>query len=76
MDLSHPSFKTLFEQLGLASDEQAIEGFIDNHRGLNQSTQLADAPFWNKNQATFLQNAIDEDANWADVIDHLNVQLR
>ena len=76
MDLSHPSFKTLFEQLGLDSNEQAIERFIEQHRGLAQSTPIADAPFWNKDQAAFLQTAMDEDANWVDVIDHLSVRLR
>lgn len=65
----------LFQQLGLESDEASIDSFIDEHKGLNQSTYLHEAPYWNKAQQAFLKEAIIEDANWAEVIDELNIRL-
>jgi hypothetical protein len=36
---------------------------------------LSDAPFWTPSQAAFLREEILEDADWASVIDELNVDL-
>ncbi|MCW8090266.1 DUF2789 domain-containing protein [Alteromonas sp. ASW11-130] len=70
-----PTMQDLFVQLGLDSSEQQINSFIEKHRGLNDSRHIEDAPFWNDSQAEFLRGALLEDAEWAEVIDQLNVQL-
>ena len=36
---------------------------------------LAEAPFWSDAQARFLRQEILEDADWAQVIDELNLML-
>ncbi len=70
------SFAALFRQLGLPSDPEAIEQFLQSHRPLPAETKLAKAPFWTAAQATFLHEEIINDADWARVIDTLNAALR
>lgn len=65
----------LFAQLGLPSDEAAIEAFIASHRPLASDTALYRAPFWSASQRAFLKEEIIEDADWATVIDELNSRL-
>lgn len=69
-DLNH-----LFAQLGQASDDAAIAQFLDQHRPLASAVQLHEAVFWSPSQADFLRQAIIDDADWADVVDELNVLL-
>ncbi|BFT30029.1 DUF2789 domain-containing protein [Alteromonas sp. D210916BOD_24] len=69
------TMSSLFGQLGLDSSEQDIEHFIDQHKGLNKTQYLHDAPFWSPAQSQFLKDAIEEDAAWAEVIDQLNLRL-
>lgn len=71
-----PSMTRLFDQLGLASAPQFIESFIAGHKPLPASVELADAPFWSASQAEFLRSEIDEDTDWAIVIERLNAALR
>lgn len=68
-------FSELFEQLGLRSDAASIEGFIQRHSPLPQEVALADAPCWNEGQAEFLHEAIEDDADWAEVVDHLDASM-
>jgi hypothetical protein len=70
------SLSALFKQLGLADDPDSIDRFIKQHSPLSQGCQLADAPFWDKAQAAFLREEILEDADWAEVVDQLNLLLR
>lgn len=65
----------LFAQLGLASDEAAIEHFIATHRPLAADVLLSEASFWTPAQAAFLCESLLEDADWAEVIDGLNAEL-
>jgi Protein of unknown function (DUF2789) len=65
----------LFDQLGLPSDSAAIERFIESHSPLGADVVLSDAPFWTSAQAAFLREEIEEDADWAEVVDELNAQL-
>lgn len=37
--------------------------------------KVSEAPFWNQAQATFLKDELLEDAEWAPVVDELNVRL-
>lgn len=65
----------LFAQLGLDSDEDAIEDFIRIHSPIPTSLTLSEASFWTPAQAAFLREEILMDADWAEVIDELNVRL-
>ncbi|MBS0452392.1 MAG: DUF2789 domain-containing protein [Proteobacteria bacterium] len=76
MDLSEHSLRALFDQLGLPSSGSAIDAFIAQHRPLAQDVALADAPFWTQAQAQFLREEFDEDADWAELVDQLNLRLR
>lgn len=76
MNIMNPSMSDLFGQLGLNSDDQAIEQFIDTHRGLDNKVHIENAPFWTDAQAAFIQGALIEDAEWAELIDQLNGLLR
>ncbi|MCZ6471549.1 MAG: DUF2789 domain-containing protein [Gammaproteobacteria bacterium] len=70
------SLTSLFDQLGLDSTDQAIETFIDDHRPLAGNIELHQADFWNVSQASFLKEEIDEDADWAEIVDQLDALLR
>ncbi|MBR0566299.1 DUF2789 domain-containing protein [Azoarcus sp. L1K30] len=69
-------FTDLFKQLGLASDNAAIASFIQDHRPLPDDIKLADAPFWNEAQASFIREELLEDADWAEIVDQLDAALR
>ena len=70
------SMSNLFAQLGLPAEKEAIEAFIATHSPLPHDVALSEAPFWNKAQAEFLKSELADDADWSDVIDNLDVQLR
>lgn len=69
-------FDDLFRQLGLPDDAAAISRFISTHRPIAPAVALADAPCWSASQARFLREEIAKDADWAEVIDSLNLALR
>ena len=75
MDLTNHSVADLFAQLGLPNEERDIQAFVAAHRGLPNGARLADAPFWTEAQSRFLRDEIREDADWAGVVDQLNVML-
>lgn len=70
------SMNNLFAQLGLPSDQAAIEKFITEHAPLASDIELADAPFWSSAQAGFLREEVREDADWAEIVDQLDTRLR
>ena len=69
------SINNLFAQLGLPSDQAAVENFIKTHSQMATDVALSDAPFWTPAQASFLCEEILKDADWAEVIDELNARL-
>lgn len=69
------TLNNLFAQLGLPSDAAAIDRFIASHGPLPEGLALYRAPFWTVAQRTFLKEEIIEDADWAGVIDELNLRL-
>ncbi len=69
------TINNLFAQLGLPSDQTAIENFIKTHSQLATNVLLSDATFWTPAQASFLREEILNDADWAEVIDQLNARL-
>lgn len=71
----HP-FSELFAQLGLPSDAQGIRQFLAQHGPLAPDVSLPDAACWTPSQATFLREALQQDSDWAEVVDQLNQALR
>lgn len=76
MDMTHHRFSDLFAQLGLDADPESIGSFIAAHGPLPGDVRLEDAPFWTPAQARLLRQALTEDADWAEVVDQLNLALR
>ena len=74
MELTTPTLATLFEQLGLASDDESIDAFVAAH-SLPDDVKLIDADFWTPQQARFLTEELRVDAEWAPVVDELNALL-
>ncbi|KUJ83378.1 DUF2789 domain-containing protein [Microbulbifer flavimaris] len=76
MDTStHHNLNDLFAQLGLASEDAAIDEFIARHH-LAGDQKLAQAPFWSDGQREFLKEAIQDDSDWCEVVDELDTLLR
>ncbi len=70
------SLASLFDQLGLDSSEKGIEVFISSHAPLPSEMELHEAGFWNSSQVAFIKQAINDDAEWTDLVDHLDIMLR
>lgn len=75
MNANQHTLSNLFAQLGLPAEAAAIDDFIAAHRPLGNGVALYRAPFWTATQRAFLKEEIIEDADWAGVIDELNVRL-
>ncbi|MEC4727033.1 DUF2789 domain-containing protein [Shewanella sp. D64] len=69
-DLSH-----LFDQLGIDSSEENIDKFIADNQ-IPKNVLISQAVFWSESQKSFLREAIDEDAQWSELIDHLDALIR
>ena len=68
------TMELLFDQLGLDSNEQAINDFIGSHQ-LDQNTPMHKAEFWTKSQHDFIISHWKKDDEWAMMIDELNALL-
>jgi len=75
MDTSSHTMQALFAQLGLPNSTTAMDNFMQNNH-LPDEVPLQNAAFWSAGQAQFIREAIAEDADWAEVVDHLDAQLR
>ena len=69
------SFSDLFAQLGLPCEESDIRAFINSHRPLPETMTLSEAPFWTPAQAQLIREQWKQDADWAEVVDQLNLAL-
>ncbi len=76
MEMAHHRLPELFAQLGLDADPASIRAFIAFHAPLPGDVRLEDAPFWTPAQSRLLREALVEDADWAEVVDRLNLALR
>lgn len=76
MEKAQHTFTELFRQLGLPADRAYIEQFILTHKPLEPGVMLSNAPFWNPAQKDFLKKALQDDADWAPLVDQLNAELR
>jgi hypothetical protein len=72
----HHRFSELFAQLGLPGDAAGIAAFIRQHAPLPDTVRLEDAPCWTPAQAALLREQFVADADWAEVVDQLNLALR
>lgn len=75
LDFSHYSINTLFRQLGLPAADSDVDNFFSRHK-LDPGTRLVDADFWTEAQAAFLNEALEEDADWTEIVDQLDARLR
>jgi hypothetical protein len=75
MDTSSHTMQALFAQLGLPNSDIAMDNFMQNNH-LPTEIPLERAAFWSAGQAQFIHEAITLDADWAEVVDHLDAQLR
>lgn len=75
MHRSTHSMVDLFAQLGRPTSPGDIETFVARWSPLAGSVRLHEADFWNSSQAAFLREALGEDADWAEVVDQLNVEF-
>ena len=75
MDMTQHTMENLFMQLGLESNEAAIEQFMASHT-LQEDAKLENSSFWSPSQSAFIKECLASDSDWAEVVDQLNVQLR
>lgn len=75
MNLAAPTVPDLFAQLGLPNAESDIQAFVAAHRPLPAEVRLSEAPFWSEAQSRLLREEIQRDADWAEVVDQLNLML-
>jgi hypothetical protein len=66
----------LFDQLGLPSSDDDIAGFVERHQPVGDAVYLHQMSFFNKSQQAFLREAVENDADWAEVIDTLDSLIR
>jgi hypothetical protein len=76
MEMQNHSLASLFDQLGLGSTDEEIRSFIRTHAPIIGTKSLHEASFWSPSQSHFLKKAEEEDADWADIVDRLNIILR
>ncbi len=75
MQTNEHGVQQLFEQLGLATDEDSISEFIERHY-IIEGVALHKAAFWSPAQSQFLRECFHEDSDWIMAIDQLNTALR
>ncbi len=76
MDRSSHTLSCLFAQLGIDNDQASINQFINAHKGIPGDITLSKAKVWNKAQAEFIQESLQDDSDWAEIVDSLNCLLR
>lgn len=75
MDTTTPTLQTLFDQLGLNSDQDSIDAFVEQHGPLADDVKVSEADFWTDTQQKFLKDQMQLDAEWAPAVDELNALL-
>ena len=66
----------LFAQLGLPADEVDVGAVSARQRPLAGAGALCQAPFWTPAQAALRAQQAEADADWAELVDQLNLALR
>ena len=75
MHISTITMPQLFEQLGLESSNLAIARFIKHHH-LSEDIKLQAADFWTQSQRQFIKDSLQQDSDWSEIVDQLDVLLR
>ena len=75
MYFSPYNINVLFLQLGLPATDSDVNSFFSRHK-LDPETRLVNADFWTEAQAAFLNEALEEDADWTQIVDQLDARLR
>ncbi len=75
MDSHVHTMSDLFAQLGLPDQPEQIDHFIESEGPLDPNTHVADADLWSESQAAFLKEALQNDSDWAELVDQLNMDL-
>ncbi len=75
MHTSTIAMPQLFEQLGLESSNLAIARFIKHHH-LPDDIKLQAATFWTKSQRQFINDSLQQDSDWTEIVDQLDALLR
>ncbi|MFT4655094.1 MAG: hypothetical protein ACJA0G_000762 [Kangiellaceae bacterium] len=70
------SMTSLFQQLGLDGTLKGVNDFIDKNAPIPDKVKLHEADFWTQSQSLCLEEMVDEDADWAEIVDQLNILLR
>ncbi|MFT6268311.1 MAG: hypothetical protein ACJAVV_001119 [Alphaproteobacteria bacterium] len=70
------SMESLFEQLGLDGSSEAVTNFIQKNAPIPNTVKLHEADFWTESQSLCLEEMIDVDADWAEIVDQLSLLLR
>ena len=76
MESPRHTINSLFEQLGLSASDEAIAAFIAAEDNIPAPVPLYDGAMWNASQSALLREAVADDADWAEVVDQLDVLLR
>ncbi|MFT7559786.1 MAG: hypothetical protein ACI93R_001701 [Flavobacteriales bacterium] len=75
MDTTLHKIEDLFLRLGIPNSPQAIEAFVKNIH-LTDNMLLEQSAVWSEGQAQFIHQALAEDSDWHETLDHLSSQLR
>lgn len=75
MHTSTIAMPELFAQLGMAHSKLAIVRFIKHHH-IPEGVRLQAANFWTQSQRQFLKDSLQQDSDWCEIVDRLDVLLR
>lgn len=75
MQTAYLAMPELFAQLGLENSNLAIARFIQLHY-LPPQTSIVSAPFWTASQRRFLDECLEQDSEWCELVDQLDSRLR
>jgi len=76
MDTITHNLSGLFAQLGLPNSSDEIADFIDRNRPVAKNRAIYELDIFTRSQKQFLHEGLQQDAEWAEVIDELHALLR
>ena len=76
MNVHCHTLNELFHQLGLPSEDQEIQAFVQSHKLTGSAVKLHEATFWSPSQSGFIKECWQDDSEWSHQIDHLDAWLR
>lgn len=70
------TLNSLLNQLGLSSEGRDIEKFIEQHKPVSATKAIYELDCFTPSQQSFLKEATEQDADWAEITDTLDTLLR